>query len=662
MARILDDVSQLSINAPSYSNGRALGIEEEQQPQQDGFLKSLGKGVWKGAVTDPFNALLVRPAARFGEALGAGAINIFGSEEQKKRANEYIGRDKNIQVLPFVGPTKIAGMKAFGEGGGKQILGEGLESAVDIAGLAYGGGAAKSGLVKPTSFVQGAIQGAKAGALSGGIYGGGMGTARALQENKSVADIATEGITGAVAGGVTGGVLGGVAGGISGGIRGAVNRHKEIRDGFANAQVEAQATRQATLDTLNQQKRILLDQGRDISSINAKIDKITNQPLDVKTPTNIIEYSKNPSGKIKIDSTAKNALKQGIAPEDVQFIKNSSVDDKSIFRDMYRVGEKASTDKTFTETAFQKGPGETITQTLKNFNDTRMSVGKELGNLTQSMPQTPVDITPTTNKFIENLGQAGINVNIVDNKPQLNFDNSRFANQKSVQGYLQKVYDALFKGGGQGLSPADITKARQTIFTDLKYATQKNDIVPGDFSKTIIDQVYNTLDDGLKVANPKYGELAQKYAIASGQLRDWGGVLGKNFDLTDDLTNLRAGEVGARILGNASSRPLTLVQDMQVAASQLDVPIKGNIRNQFLFGDFLENLFGSTQTRALRGQVGRGTLDAGEAVGAAMDLAKGNAPGLIKRGLNLFKGATPEAQKKAVEELIGYSIGALKFK
>ncbi len=170
------------------SGKKPSDLQQTQQPQEHGFLRSL--------IEDPIKTLLVTPAARATEAVTRVAF------PNSQAAKGYEEMTNNGESQSF-GGIKVEPQKAFGEGGGNQIIGE----AAKTASYLYGGGGAstavKTGL--KGEIIAGAAQGAKAGALGGGAYSFGD----AVQEaENSPSDVAFKTLLGTVTGGVTGGFLG----------------------------------------------------------------------------------------------------------------------------------------------------------------------------------------------------------------------------------------------------------------------------------------------------------------------------------------------------------------------------------------------------------------------------------------------------------------------
>jgi hypothetical protein len=198
----------LSVTTPSTAGAAIPGLPpppqgpEHQAPvtapenpeQQDGILASI--------VKDPLETLLVKPAARFAEAVGR--TGILGQNIKKGYEEMADTGEGQTFFKDFMGGINVEQQKAFGEGGAKQIAGEALKAGSYL----YSGGKAPEIIGKG---FKGAIlpmitQGAKVGAIGGAAYGSGQ----ALTEDQSLGDVAKEGLIGGGFGGVAGGLLGGV--------------------------------------------------------------------------------------------------------------------------------------------------------------------------------------------------------------------------------------------------------------------------------------------------------------------------------------------------------------------------------------------------------------------------------------------------------------------
>lgn len=149
----------------------------------------------------------------------------------------------------------------------KQVLGDALQLGTTIASVGTFGAGAKGlttgvlGKAKPSvvtelskgvGIVKGTIQGAKTGAIAGGAFGASTGVSQGLQEDKSIADIAKEGVIGGIGGGITGGILGGVIGGVTGGIKGTQIKKATKEDTFLKDLVSPKMTEQVKIRALKE--------------------------------------------------------------------------------------------------------------------------------------------------------------------------------------------------------------------------------------------------------------------------------------------------------------------------------------------------------------------------------------------------------------------------
>lgn len=95
--------------------GQTTGITQE--PQGDGFIKSVAKDLLKTAI--------VKPAVRFGQAVGATGLAMSGTSLDK--IQKLVSRDQTFNV-PLLGDITVEGQKQFGQGGERQIASDALKS------------------------------------------------------------------------------------------------------------------------------------------------------------------------------------------------------------------------------------------------------------------------------------------------------------------------------------------------------------------------------------------------------------------------------------------------------------------------------------------------------------------------------------------------------
>ena len=149
------------------------------------------KGLFETFVKDPIESIVVKPGVRLGQAIGALGVKAFGTEEMKSRLPGAISRGTNVPSVG--GGFNVEGLKS-GVSGYKQVAGEGIEAATNIASAAI---PATKGASTPAR-----ILGAGA---AGGALGAAAGASEGLKSNKTPGEIlkqaAVSGTVGAVLGG-----------------------------------------------------------------------------------------------------------------------------------------------------------------------------------------------------------------------------------------------------------------------------------------------------------------------------------------------------------------------------------------------------------------------------------------------------------------------------
>lgn len=168
---------------------------ETMQPKKTG-------GFFESVVKEPINALVVRPATRLGNVLGAAGVYAFGNEKQKEKADRLLKSDTKVDV-PFLGKYDVKVVADTPQAAGRQIIGETAETASYL----YGGGTAGS-VVRKTlggKVIQGAVAGSRAGAVGGGLYSFGQ---AAQEAEMQASDVAYQTMFGTAVGGALGLTIG----------------------------------------------------------------------------------------------------------------------------------------------------------------------------------------------------------------------------------------------------------------------------------------------------------------------------------------------------------------------------------------------------------------------------------------------------------------------
>lgn len=660
---------------------KKLKAEGKDTSRIDAAIHDMQEQMSKPAIDiNETNASVNKTAKQvFGEGLGV-ATDILSAGSYGKAAQ---GAQSGKLLIAGKTSGKVATVL------GKAGIGSTVSPAAGALPSVIGGG------TKAQALLKGAWQGAKQGFTSGAIWGTAQGATRAMQENKSNTDIVSD----AIAGGTIGGVAGGTVGAIVGGTSGYINRRREInkmlkpamtpdetisslhddiakhadedafkaaiksgdlsidqvyqRDGSLNPELakgridDIAANLDLKVPGAGEKYKTLIDPNKtSFDELISKADDVIDESR--KIPADVIKYSVGADGKKVVDEKATEALKSGISDQDIAFIKNASADDKKIFDKAMKVAKQAAKDKTYSRQPVEQA-GKVLIEQADTVEGARQKVGHELGVLRAKLGDSPVTITDTADVFYKDLDDAGIKVT----NDGLDFSNSKYANVPKIQKIIESVHKRIASLGDES-NVKTVDMIRQQLGTEVDLGTLEGNLDKS--AKRILQKVYGGLGDNIAYINTDYAELSNEYSKLTSAMDYFQRALGKDFEATNINSSLRAGEVGRRILGNASSRPLTIVENIQDLARQYGYNKNIDARSQFLFASFLEDLFGTTQTHSLQSQITKGVNNAEEATGALTDVATGNASGLlskaVRKGINLVRNITPERQIQAVEALI----------
>lgn len=632
----LEGYAEVSSDMPVSPRTQEL---EPSTISQDNFFQR-GKAPLVGGLAGKALDFLTQSEQRFGETI-AGTLLPLTKESKELQKSRAVLSDLQNQVI-----QKIKEKQARGEDvsrllntlktsnipsdfdinpaldkSTKQILGEAAGVALDVA-TAGTYGAVSRGIKPAVGFVKGMVQGAKQGAKLGGIFGTLGGGVRAAQEDESVVGGA---VSGGVGGVITGGLLGGVLGAISGKLASKAEKTRQLRE-YALQRSDAIANR------------------------------TTPPPIPRGvTPEEVAEFEVDAMGKLTTSKTGKAMVDANVNPSYASLINETDEANKVLFKEQFNIAEQASKDVRYTKKPTDIG-GKVIIDFIRKIDQKRRNIGAEIGKRIQQMKSDAIDLGRTFvvgkeqvnpyGDFVEDLLENGITIS---RNGTLLFENSRYANAPAIQNKLQSAFN-LIRPDKKGIvlrTPQQIRTARQTLFTDLDLGKRTNEL--DDTSSYLMKKLYDALDEPLRAIDPVYQRLAKQYAMGTNAIRDFNKLIGKGFEYTDELAPTRAGEISLRQLSNASSNVLQILRGMENAGKELGIKTKVNIRDQALFADFLEDLFGITARTSLQGRVQRGAIQAGEVMQAARDAATGNVTGIIRKGAEVLESLSGTSREQQIE-------------
>lgn len=544
---------------------------------------------------------IARPFVKLGVSIksaGEAAANLIraATSVNKEQAQGYI--NKAAEAL------KGDEVKGFGEVTPVTIRkpGEAAGVALDVGSTVIGGGVA-AGVGKST--LKGLVkEGLKIGLREGALAGGLAGAGKTLQdEDANAGDVAVNTLGGTV--------LGGLLGGVSG----------------------------AALPLV-----------RNLLGIGTKI--VTSTPGAVsRVSKNVAENVTDSVAKsnriAKLPAAEAEVVRSGIDESVTQFIKDVSNSDKNAFLRMFNIGKKKSENIAVQERPIEVA-GESFLKRVNVLVKAKDAIGKKLKVSVANMPKDPINITSIYNDFVDDLTGLGLQIR-----------NGQIRTTGRVAESDTKFFDLMLerirpnKNGEVLRTPQNIHATRGRIFDEVNLAKARQ----SPFSDTVeifAERYRKRLMDVLADVDETYRTSNRQLAQIIPALQDFTRLIGYKGNLDDIVTKkLKTGEVSFRLLGNAQDRPMAVLQEIDRLSRILGFKSDDNVFNQVLFADLLENLFGTSQTRSIRGAMGRAALDAdAERIAGATEAATGGLYSAIATKLKSVMGKSDKAKIDAFERFL----------
>lgn len=541
----------------------------------------------------------------------------------------------------------------------RDVIGSAIRTAGTIASAGTFGGGTSGVLSKVSApslttantvgrgVVEGSLAGLKAGAATGAVFGGVSGVASGIEQGKGVLGTAFEAAKQGLVGGVTGGAFGAIAGGVGGGIQAKVNRKSELAE--------------------------LLKQGNTVDeALTTPLSKVADDVAPVATkPVEPVVKSKQPlkatagyrleAGKVVEDKPAQNLLKQGIDDTNVSIIQSFSAKDKEAAKQMVQIAKEVSSTGIPTKRP-QEIVGQTFMQRAKDVEALNRTAGGQIDDIARTqLAGKPVNAGKATDQFFNQLERDGVDIDalrLATTKEELTqaFEGSAYEGLDTVQRTLKTVVKRVDPQlDGAKMDGLALHRAKRFIDNQVTYGKNAEGLV-GD-AERLLKGLRSSIDDVLDTSFPDYNTANTQYRETIEALDEMRRLIGRDFLGSGDIANLRAGEVMNRLLGNASAKPLSALQNLEAVSTKYGNKYNDSIIKQITFADLLDDVYQTTPTRGFAGGVQKGVE--GAATGFLQRMRQG---GVISAGIDTgaemiqsARGITPEKAQAAIEAYLGLS-------
>jgi hypothetical protein len=623
-----------SLNAPAEAKRRDSMLAENEQTQNDllaGLRDARSRGDTKAV------ANLERELQRFSNESGARMQGMSERADLGVSNRDVIG--SAIRTIGTIASAGTYGAGAGATGRLSAVAAPKLTSATTIG----------------RGMLQGLGTGIKTGATSGAIFGGVSGTASGIEQGKGVLGTAFEAVKQGAMGGLVGGAVGGVVGSIGGGFQARTNRKEELSQLLTGAD--------NVDDALSKTTAKAADAADDI--LPSKPTQVTNSvtPTPFKDKATAGFTTKN--GKVVADKKAQALLKQGIEDTDVAIMQSFSPDDIAAAKKMVPIAKETARTGIPNQRQ-QEIVGQGFMKRAKDVETLNRTAGGQIDDIARTqLAGKPVNASKATDQFFNQLERDGVDIDalrLASTKEEIAqaFEGSSFEGLDTVQRTLKTVLKRVDPDlAGAKMDGLTLHRAKRFIDNQVTYGKNAEGLV-GD-AERLLKSLRTSIDDVLDTTFPEYNLANTQYKDTIEALDEMRRLIGRDLLGSGDITNLRAGEVMDRLLGKASARPMSALQNLENVSRKYGNSYSDNILKQIRFADLLDDIYETVPKGSLQGRVAGGVaqgIDQGTGFLNRMRQS-GFISAALDEGADVLKGAaniTPEARQKAVEEFLGLSV------
>lgn len=438
--------------------------------------------------------------------------------------------------------------------------------------------------------------------IAGGLATGGAGLGKlgAKEGAKTAARVLANTKAGAVAGSVAGAGFadedkaeGALLGGVTGAVGGAIGG--EIGEKITRKLAQRTQARQLIKDGMLSDERTAL-------------------------------YYKAPSGRIKPDRLARDAVDAGAPKTVVSLVKSGSKQDKAAIRKMIELRTRGMSDDLF---ASKNNPNEVMGASLKKrveaIRQIREQAGKEINSAVSELKGKNVDFKPAVDDFLDELDSAGVKFS--PDSGTLSFSGSDFEDLEGPMSVISRMLNRMYNGG-KTPDAHDVHRLKKYIDENVFVGADAEGAAKS-YAVSMVKKLRHNIDAALDNKFPAYDAANTKFAESTKALSSLQDAIGKKFDLDAKNVDRMLGQKGRGLLSNAVfGRKLEdALLTMEDVADAYGKRFDDDLHLQASFAASLEKLTGTTQSTSLQG-VGENVANSaksaaiGDGVGAGFHILK----------------------------------------
>lgn len=472
---------------------------------------------------------------------------------------------------------------------------------------------------------------AMAAEAAGGLMTGGLGVAKGVAAlAPKGAKMASKAATGALIGGVEGGLYG--AGTAEEGeraeaaLRGAVGGAVVGGAGAAGLQALTQTLAKRALQT------------RQIQS-GSSSKELAGVKLDA-------------AGRLKSDTLAKEAMRQGFSDGFVQQVKTASIADKRKILKMVRVAKRALRDNRFAATnRINQVVGDSLVHRVNTLNRFNRAAANKLDHVAQSLKGQGVDYAPAVTKFMDDLQALDIKINR-KGSVKVSTQGSMIEGAKDAEAALSRILKRMINT--KTPDAFDVHRLKRFIDNQVTYGKGQDKGLKGEVLRAV-KQLRHNLDEALDTQFPEYNKVNTQYAETRGALDMLQEAWGRKVNMFNDSANRQLGIQSRKLLSNyaAGTNQLDAITNAELIVKKYGGKVDDNIMDLVAAESALRGLIPQKLFNTFQGDIEKAAgnvanMATGDRLGAAVDIAKS--------GIDKIRGIDDAGALSALEKLLQESL------
>ena len=334
---------------------------------------------------------------------------------------------------------------------------------------------------------------------------------------------------------------------------------------------------------------------------------VTEQLLNKDKSGYLFDKRIDDFGRVKDDSLAKEALKQGVRKGDIQSIKVSNRETKDKMMDMLRRRMNiANNEAEALKTVPADVIGETFTPRLEYIQQRSLKARDELDNIAKNeLKGLPIDTDRIADTFFTELDKLGVSIDDSQMPFKLSFTGSDISKDRASQRFIKDTMDLL----SEPLAP-DALRAHK-LKRQLDSLIDWNKKEKGGLSESgrrLSKNIRYNLNQVIRDVHPEYGQVNDVLSESIGALNDFSKTIKKDFDLASPTAAKRIGNE-ARILLSRYGKKYNLdeaIKNIDALAKKQGGKFKEDLDALLIFDKTLQDQFGSSLRGSFTAEVASG--------------------------------------------------------